>query len=281
MPRDIDALTSPTLKHLRDRWWDSTFTTFLENALHPLAGKRMLDVGCGTGVAELSLGALQLPQLRLFAVDIALERVREARAASQDHFARARFTVGDARSLPFASGWFDCAFCVAVLQHLKDPAGALREFARVTRPGGRVLTVEPDNSTRFWYSSLDSGRRAFDVAARFFEAVTRERADVADAALGPKLPGLFRAEGLEPLAVQLFPVSVSRLGAAPAAVWEARLAEVRAAVDRAPSESIRRLGRDLVRAVELYAAEAAAVGPAFVEIQNTMLFATVGQKRDE
>ena len=49
MARDIDALTSSTLKHLRDRWWDASFTAFLRDALMPQAGERILDVGCGEG----------------------------------------------------------------------------------------------------------------------------------------------------------------------------------------------------------------------------------------
>ena len=39
MARDIDALTSFTLKHLRDRWWDASFTAFLQEALQPQPGE--------------------------------------------------------------------------------------------------------------------------------------------------------------------------------------------------------------------------------------------------
>ena len=42
MSRDLDALTSTTLKHLRDRWWNDTFTSFLEETLRPRPGKRIL-----------------------------------------------------------------------------------------------------------------------------------------------------------------------------------------------------------------------------------------------
>ena len=42
----IDALTSPTLKHLRARWWNDDFTEFLAETLRPRPGNRILDVGC-------------------------------------------------------------------------------------------------------------------------------------------------------------------------------------------------------------------------------------------
>ena len=278
MPRDIDGLTSATLKHLRERWWDAAFTTFLRENLQPRAGKRILDVGCGVGTAELNLGMLRLSQVELFGVDRLVDRVREARASMQAHNLRAEFAGADASALPFSDGAFDSTFCVAVLQHVGDLPGALSEFARVTKPGGRVLVVEPDNSARYWYSSVESGTRAFDLGARFFSAVAAARGDVTDPAIGPKLPGMFPQFGVEPLAVHLFPVSASRLGAPPPAVWEARRAAIRSQIDRAPDEAIKRLGADYLRMLDRYAEDATAAGASFVEIQNTMLFATVGQK---
>lgn len=278
MPRDIDGLTSATLKHLRERWWDAAFTTFLRENLQPRAGKRILDVGCGAGTAELHLGMLRLTQVQLFGVDRLVDRVREARAAMQGHNLRAAFAGADACALPFKDATFDSTFCVAVLQHVGDLAGALTQFARVTKPGGRVLVVEPDNSARYWYSSVESGTRAFEVGARFFGAVAAARGDATDPAIGPKLPGMFPQFGIEPLAVHLFPVSVSRLGAPAPAVWDARRTAVRGQIERAPDEAIKRLGLDYLKLLDRYADEATAAGASFVEIQNTMLFATVGQK---
>jgi ubiquinone/menaquinone biosynthesis C-methylase UbiE len=136
-PREVDVLSAPTLKHLRDRWWDESFTAFVKDTVQPKAGRRILDLGCGTGTAEVQLSRLHLTQVTLVAVDLVAERVREALTATRSHNMRAYFSAADARALPFADATFDSAFCVAVLQHIGDVDGAVRELTRVTRPGGR------------------------------------------------------------------------------------------------------------------------------------------------
>lgn len=280
MVRGLDALTSLTLKHVRERWWNDAFGDFLETALKPKPGKRILDVGCGVGTAEISLARLQVSQLRLFGVDTIVARVGEALSRVRGINARAGFAAADAVRLPYVDGAFDCTFCVAVLQHVRDVPMALSELARVTRPGGRILAVEPDNAARYWYSSLPSGVEAFELGRRFFTALALARGEAPPAAIGPALPGLFSAAGITPLSVDLFPVSGSYVGTPSAAVWKARAEAIEAAIALAPNDSLRRLGSDYAAMVAKYGREAAAAGPAFVEIQNAMLFASVGQ-RDE
>jgi SAM-dependent methyltransferase len=280
MTLEVDALTSATLKHLRDRWWDDIFTGFMKDTVQPRAGQRILDVGCGTGTAEVKLSRLRISQMKIVAVDLLTERVREARVMAQSHNMRASFAAADACALPFGDGVFDSAFCVAVLQHIRDVSRAVQELARVTRPGGRVVAVEPDNAGRYFFSSSDAGRRAYEAAGHFFATLAQARGDTTDPAVGPKLPGLFHQSGIEPLRVHLFPVSRAQLGAPAEAVWQERRDAIRAASDRAPDEAIGRQGRDYLKLLDRYAEEARAAGPAFVEIQNTMLFATVGQRAE-
>lgn len=274
----IDSLTSTTLKHLRERWWNDEFTEFLTETLRPRAGNRILDVGCGPGTAEVSIGRLHLSQLRLFGVDIKASEAIAARQAAASHNQRAGFAAADACHLPFADNTFDSTFCVAVLQHIQEVDQAVREFVRVTARGGRIVVVEPDNSARYWYSSTPSGMRVFDMAMRLFTALEKKGAESLDASVGPRLPALFAAHDVPPIEVRLFPVTQARLGAPPEAVWRERHDAVRRVVEANPSEQAQALSREYLAALDAYAADAAAAGPAFVEIQNTMLFATVGQK---
>ena len=277
---EIDALTSPTLKHLREHWWDDEFTEFLAETLRPRPGNRILDVGCGQGQGEVSIGRLHVSQLQLAGVDLVIENATAARHKTASHNMRAGFAAADACHLPFRDAAFDSTYCVAVLQHIGDVNAALREFARVTAPNGRVVVVEPDNSARYWYSSVASGREVSGAATRFFAALAAARDERSEAKVGPKVPTLLAAHNVEPLDVRLFPVSQIQLGAPAASLWSERRARVERVLEQAKADAARASGNELLELLERYAAEAKQAGQAFVEIQITMLFATVGQKLD-
>lgn len=280
MIEHADALTSPTLKHLRAQWWTDAFTGFLAETLGPKAGMRILDVGCGTGTAEVNLSRLRLSQLDLVGIDLSTSRVSDALTATRYMNATVGFAAADACHIPFAAATFDATFCVAVLQHIGEVPQALAECARVTKPGGRFLAVEPDNAARYWFSSLPSGMAAFEKAQRFFAAASSFGRETAPAAVGALLPGLLPAAGIRPLSVRLFPVFASALGSPPATLWATRRKAARSAIEATGEEQVRALGKEYLAAIEDYARDAETAGPAFVEIQNTLLVATVGERED-
>jgi ubiquinone/menaquinone biosynthesis C-methylase UbiE len=97
-------------------------------------GAVWLDVGCGTGA--LAGAALEAADpAALVGLDPSAGFVAHARARLGDP--RARFLVADARRLPLADAVVDAAVSGLVLNFVPDPAQAVREMARVTRPGGR------------------------------------------------------------------------------------------------------------------------------------------------
>jgi SAM-dependent methyltransferase len=273
MSAAIDALTSPTLKHLREAWWDDAFTGFLEETLSPRPGNRILDVGCGEGLAEVAIGRLHISQLRLVGIDIVPQKAAAARQETIAHNQRVGFAAADGCRLPFTDASFDSIFCVAVLQHIEQVDTAVAEFARVTTPKGRVLAVEPDNTARYGFSSTPMGRRAFELSEQFFIALRGDRS-----AIGPRLPEMFARHGIEPLSVRLFPVSQTWLGPPGASVWQTRRNAVESYLRGPRSDAAEWLGREYLDVLMAYEREANAAGSSFVEIQNTMLFATVGQK---
>jgi SAM-dependent methyltransferase len=281
MPRDIDALTSFTLKHLRDRWWDASFTAFLQDALVPQAGERVLDVGCGAGTAELILSALQPGGVHFVGVDLVPARLRDARRAMREQGIAAELATADAARLPFAAESFDAAFAVAVLQHVPKPRAVIDNLRRVLRPGGRLVLAEPDNAARYWFSEPASGHEVFAHATEFYSLVEEAAGDDADPSIGPRVPRLLRAAGFEVAAVHLVPVSLTRVGAPVPRVWEERRAAIAAAVDAATGTLAEEAGRALAKAFDRYAQEGDSAGPAFLEIQNTMLVVTIAQRGPE
>ncbi len=276
-PRTLDALTSATLKHVRDQWWDDAFTDFLVERLRPRAGNRILDVGCGTGTAELRLSRLRLSQVTLVGLDRLVERTALAERTADGHNMRASFAAADACHIPFPDGTFDSTFCVAVLQHIPEAGEALREFVRVTRPGGRILAVEPDNAARYWYSSAPEGMTAFAAARTFFDALAKSRDEAREPRVGPQLPALFADAGIEPLEVELFPVSLSHLGPPEPSIWAARKKTIEADI-AATVPAVRSAGEALLHAIDVYRVAASSAGPGFVEIQSTLLVSVVGQR---
>lgn len=115
------------------------------------------------------------------------------------------------------------------------------------------------------------------MAAQFFAAVAAARGDTTNPAIGPQMPELFGRHGIDPIMVRLFPVSYPRLGAPSSEIWTARRAAVERALTGADA-ALRTLGERYLDALSAYERESRAAGGIFVEMQNTMLFATVGQK---
>jgi len=107
-------------------------------------GSRGLDVGCGVGLFTLWLAEGLGPEGRVVGVEPSGERVEAARALAGAALPppRLSFQEGDGTALPWPAATFDWVWCGDALHHILDTEGALREFARVLRPGGRIVVKE-------------------------------------------------------------------------------------------------------------------------------------------
>jgi ubiquinone/menaquinone biosynthesis C-methylase UbiE len=110
-------------------------------ALGDVAGQRVLDYGCGSGGTTAQLLA-QGAQVTGF--DISLTRLQNARqrVAGERGGAATGLAQCAAETLPFADGAFDAVLGKQILHHL-DLKIAIPEIARVLRPGGRAVFLEP------------------------------------------------------------------------------------------------------------------------------------------
>lgn len=114
----------------------------------------ILDVGCGPGTITSDFAKLA-PEGKVTGVDTSEGIITSAQTtfppSAQENLA---FAVGDAYKLEFPDNTFDIVHAHQVLVHLKDPVAALKEFHRVTKPGGLiavrdsspsiVLSLKPD-----------------------------------------------------------------------------------------------------------------------------------------
>lgn len=113
------------------RVYDRLAQVLLARSPVPVTGCTVLDVGAGTGAATRA--ALAAGASAVIAVDPALGML------AHDASRRVPAVAGDALALPFPAAAFDAAVAAFSLNHLTDPAGGLREMARVTRRGGPLL----------------------------------------------------------------------------------------------------------------------------------------------
>jgi len=148
-------------------------------------GERVLVDGCGTGADLAHLPA----EVEVTATDLTPAMVERARRRARALGRTVDARVMDAQALSFADGSFDAVVLHLILAVVPDPVAAIREAARVLRPGGRATVFDkwvPDGAD----PSL--GRRAANVVTRVVATeITRKLGPLADAA------GL-RIEHLEP-----------------------------------------------------------------------------------
>jgi SAM-dependent methyltransferase len=162
------ASTYDELRPADENWWEVCETLVREG---DLAGRRVLDVGCGTGkfVAVLS------DRAKVWGVDASPEMLEVAR----DRAPRVRFKQASADALPFKDGWFERATMWLVV-HLVDRPRVFAEIRRVLAGDGRfaIATFDPSYFGVFWFRDYFPSMEEID-RARFptREDFQRELAD--------------------------------------------------------------------------------------------------------
>ena len=118
-------------------------------ALALVPGERVLDIGVGPGLLVDDMAKIVGSDGAVAGIDTSEPMVAMAKARCGDD---CDLRVGDATALPFEDASFDAVVSTQVLEYVPDLATALREVARVLRPGGRVFVLDTDWDTAVWFT---------------------------------------------------------------------------------------------------------------------------------
>jgi ubiquinone/menaquinone biosynthesis C-methylase UbiE len=163
--------------------WTKAIRRYLYSRVSLGDSRRILDVGCGTGVLENELQ--KLSHTKIFGVDIAWKHLEMATRNTHGSI----FAQGDAHTLPFQSNSFEIGFCHYLLLWVANPLRVVQEMRRVVIPGGAVLALaEPDYGGRIDYPP--------ELSILGEEQRQSLRRQGADPEMGRKLASIFRQAGL-------------------------------------------------------------------------------------
>lgn len=127
----------------------------------------LLDVGAGPGTITADLAGLVH---RVTATEVGAKELSLAQeTATGRRITNIDFTVADVHAMQFADDTFDVVHAHQVLQHVGDPVQALREMARVCKPGGIIAVRDSDYAAFTWWPQipeLDDWMDLYQSAAR-------------------------------------------------------------------------------------------------------------------
>ncbi|PHV07505.1 bifunctional 3-demethylubiquinol 3-O-methyltransferase/2-polyprenyl-6-hydroxyphenol methylase [Janthinobacterium sp. BJB412] len=145
---NADPLELQKFSELAHRWWDPTseFRPLHEinplrlewiNARAPLAGKKVIDIGCGGGILSESMarkGAI------VTGIDLSEKALKVADLHSLESGAQVRYKLIAAEDMAAQeAGQYDVVTCMEMLEHVPDPAAIVRAAATLVKPGGQVF----------------------------------------------------------------------------------------------------------------------------------------------
>jgi 2-polyprenyl-6-hydroxyphenyl methylase/3-demethylubiquinone-9 3-methyltransferase len=145
---NADPLEIQKFSELAHRWWDPTseFRPLHEinplrlewiNALAPLAGKNVLDIGCGGGVLSESMAR---KGAKVTGIDLSKKALKVADLHGLESGVDVRYKHIAAEEMAVEEpGQFDVVTCMEMLEHVPDPASIVRAAATLVKPGGHVF----------------------------------------------------------------------------------------------------------------------------------------------
>lgn len=172
---NVDAAELAKFESLAARWWDldAEFKPLHDiNPLRlgyiqehaPLAGKAVLDIGCGGGILTEAMAALgaRVTGIDLGEAPLAVARLHlresgrevEYRCISAEDFARER------------PGAYDVVTCMELLEHVPNPASTVTACARLAKPGGHVFFSTINRNVKAWLFAVVGAEYVLNLLPR-------------------------------------------------------------------------------------------------------------------
>ncbi|HQT00003.1 MAG: bifunctional 3-demethylubiquinol 3-O-methyltransferase/2-polyprenyl-6-hydroxyphenol methylase [Hydrogenophilales bacterium 16-64-46] len=145
---NVDAAEIAKFSELAHRWWDpnSEFRPLHEinplrlkwiDQLVPLAGKRVLDVGCGGGILTEAMAGLGA---QVTGIDLSEKALKVAKLHLYESGRSVDYQMVAAEDFAAQhAGEFDVVTCMEMLEHVPDPASVVAACSRLVKPGGWVF----------------------------------------------------------------------------------------------------------------------------------------------
>jgi 2-polyprenyl-3-methyl-5-hydroxy-6-metoxy-1,4-benzoquinol methylase len=154
---DNTNAASECTKHAYDAWHerlsvdsssDAPWHRLVKNRLlssRDLDGKRILEIGCGRGGFAVWLASQVGRPAQIVAADFSPSAIQKGRTHA-DHLGLSGITweIGNIQAIAHSSSSFDTVISCETIEHVPDPARAVRELARVLKPRGRLFLTTPN-----------------------------------------------------------------------------------------------------------------------------------------
>jgi len=145
---NADPLELQKFSDLAHRWWDPTseFRPLHEinplrlewiNARAPLAGKNVIDIGCGGGILSESMAR---KGAKVTGIDLSEKALKVADLHSLESGVAVRYKLIAAEEMAAQeAGQYDVVTCMEMLEHVPDPAAIVKACATLVKPGGHIF----------------------------------------------------------------------------------------------------------------------------------------------
>jgi 2-polyprenyl-6-hydroxyphenyl methylase / 3-demethylubiquinone-9 3-methyltransferase len=157
--RNVDAAEIAKFEKLASRWWDRNSEFKPLHDINPLrcgfidgkvnvAGKRVLDVGCGGGILS---EALARRGAQVTGIDMGAAPLAVAKLHLLESKLEVTYTQADAESYAQQHGGeFDVVTCLEMLEHVPDPAAVIRACFALLKPGGDLFVSTINRNPKSW-----------------------------------------------------------------------------------------------------------------------------------